>query len=450
MLNNNCKTNKESLTVTIAVLLGIAGIYIGLVNMYVWLVLLFVYLFKLNRIEFGLVALFIGSSIWGRIFESNALHLSVTIVFLVLGICFLWKEIQKIIIINDHSYCFCSVLIGYFLVMYLLGPQNEYADDKILKLVVRGYIWLTAFLIFVQERRISNLRLAIPFLILAMFYLSQAYQLYQVIPHYLFDVSFFREGSERLRSLVDGRTVIYTHGLGYLGLGSLTFFISGKNIFQKNNRTLLILFGVASFLFILISGARQVLVASIFIIPLGLLVRKKDFFSIKKGIVFTVMLLTLLFAASLFNSKYISSSLSSDISAMERLNRDYLTPVRVFRIDPVFGVGFGGYPEHANKNYPHNIFMEILCELGIVGFFCILTIVFVFFKNRKKVHLIHYKTLNGTFMFPIFVVVFFHSMISYDLSGGMLFFVLLFTNVIPRDLSTCIYKDGVVFSKKNI
>lgn len=27
MLNNNCKTNKESLTVTIAVLLGIAGIY---------------------------------------------------------------------------------------------------------------------------------------------------------------------------------------------------------------------------------------------------------------------------------------------------------------------------------------------------------------------------------------------------------------------------------------
>lgn len=48
MLNNNCKTNKESLTVTIAVLLGIAGIYIGLANMYVWLVLLFVYLFKLK------------------------------------------------------------------------------------------------------------------------------------------------------------------------------------------------------------------------------------------------------------------------------------------------------------------------------------------------------------------------------------------------------------------
>ncbi|QQS11142.1 MAG: O-antigen ligase family protein [Rhodospirillales bacterium] len=37
---------------------------------------------------------------------------------------------------------------------------------------------------------------------------------------------------------------------------------------------------------------------------------------------------------------------------------------------PVFGIGIGGYPSlltNLPRDYPHNIVLEILCELGVVG-----------------------------------------------------------------------------------
>ena len=57
---------------------------------------------------------------------------------------------------------------------------------------------------------------------------------------------------------------------------------------------------------------------------------------------------------------------SSD--AEERLNRNYDYPLQVIEDYPFTGIGFGHYFNPMTYEiYPHNIILEILCELGAFG-----------------------------------------------------------------------------------
>ena len=95
-------------------LLGILGIYVGIVNMYFWIFLLITRLAMCRRIELGIFLLFLGSSLWGRLFASKELVLIFTIIPLLVGMFILRKEILKILVFNKRSFLFFSILILYF------------------------------------------------------------------------------------------------------------------------------------------------------------------------------------------------------------------------------------------------------------------------------------------------------------------------------------------------
>lgn len=417
-------------------LLGILGIYVGIVNMYFWILLLITRLAMCRRIELGIFLLFLGSSLWGRLFAAKELVLIFTIIPLLVGMFILRKEILKILVFNKRSFLFFSILILYFTIMFLLGPQNEYAKEKILKLFVRGYVWLAAFLIYVQTFRISNRNLAVLFIILALFYLSQSYQLYGVRPTYFGDISFFRDSAITMGKIFTGGSVLNTHTLAYLPLGALTFWISDKNIFSKKQRGLSIIFFLLSFGLILMSGVRQALGVLIVIFALRLFLNKKRIISFRN--IFTLLLIfyIIVSVASWSGSEYLEKTLSQQNTIETRMNRDFVTPFRVLAIDPIFGVGFGGYPDYANKNYPHNLFLEILCELGLVGFIVISICLVIFWINRRKINMVRFRTLNKAYLFLLFTVFFMRSMISGDLTGNIVLLGLLlcFVEIHPLDL----------------
>ncbi|WP_152614084.1 O-antigen ligase family protein [Sanguibacteroides justesenii] len=417
-------------------LLGILGIYVGIVNMYFWIFLLITRLAMCRRIELGIFLLFLGSSLWGRLFASKELVLIFTIIPLLVGMFILRKEILKILVFNKRSFLFFSILILYFTIMFLLGPQNEYAKEKILKLFVRGYVWLVAFLIYVQTYRISNRNLAILFIILALFYLSQSYQLYGVRPAYLGDISFFRNFSDIIGRTFTGGSILNTHTLAYLSLGALTFWLSDKRFLYKKQKGFFILFFLLSFSLILISGVRQALVGVVIILALRLFLNKKKIISFRNFFTLFVIFYMLISVVSFFSSEYLEKTLSQQNTVETRLNRDFVTPFRVLAIDPVFGVGFGGYPDYANKNYPHNLFLEILCELGIVGFIFILLCLLLFWFGRYKIKLIRYKSINGAYLFLLFALFFIRSMISGDLAENIILINLLlcFNKIHPLDV----------------
>jgi O-antigen ligase len=158
------------------------------------------------------------------------------------------------------------------------------------------------------------------------------------------------------------------------------------------DRIVLAVVGVSLTAAILISATRQAFAGIGLVI---LLVFVKSTFSFKKLIVVAISLLLVIFLALLsigdsatswllvpqFNTSALQSRLlevtdEEGLSqAFERSQRPTLwrAALDLWEAHPLLGVGFGNFSLKSSMNheYPHNIFLEILCELGLVGFFLV-------------------------------------------------------------------------------
>ena len=71
----------------------------------------------------------------------------------------------------------------------------------------------------------------------------------------------------------------------------------------------------------------------------------------------------------------------------------------------LFGAGVKSFPIFIYQNdfgvYPHNVFLEILSELGVVGLIIFLKILFIFYKNRGNNELINAFSIFTIFIFCV-------------------------------------------------
>lgn len=71
----------------------------------------------------------------------------------------------------------------------------------------------------------------------------------------------------------------------------------------------------------------------------------------------------------------------------------------------LFGAGVKSFPIFIYQNdfgvYPHNVFLEILSELGVVGLIIFLKILFIFYKNRGSNELINAFSIFTIFIFCV-------------------------------------------------
>lgn len=415
---------------------GVLSIYVGVVSMYLWLGLMLVRLFFLNRVELGLFSLMFGSSLFGRLFASDQLVVVLTTGFLILGYILLRKEILQTIVHNRVSWIVFAALLFYFVVMYLLGPMNSYATGKISRLVVRGITWLLMFQIYVQSRDVNNNHFAILFGLLSIFYLSQAYVVYGVRPHSLLDVSFFRDIAAEVGRDDSNTMVVNSHTLGYLATGTLLFFISHDKYNVKSLWSWTII--SISLLIVIISGARHTMV--IFASLLSFRFILNNGMAVKNITIACACLFLLGFI--IFNSGVSSIEKSkAGTSIGETFNRDFETPFYVMQIDPVFGVGFGGYQEYGNKKYPHNILFEIFSEFGAVGSAIILTfiVISVLISNIY----IRYYTGSGVYFILFLTMYLLCALVSGDLSSNIRGFAVLLSFVKTPQQKMILKKDAI-------
>mgnify|MGYP006186605961 FL=1 len=100
-------------------------------------------------------------------------------------------------------------------------------------------------------------------------------------------------------------------------------------------------------------------------------------------------------------------------------------------IEYPLGVGFGNWEVYSKDRstlslkklfYPHNLLLEILCEMGFVtSIIFILYVVFVLLKTMIKLK----NNVGLNILFYIFAFLLLNSMISGDLSDARLLFVVL-------------------------
>jgi len=102
-------------------------------------------------------------------------------------------------------------------------------------------------------------------------------------------------------------------------------------------------------------------------------------------------------------------------------------------LDYPFGVGSGNFVEYTgnsqyfkNKNlyYPHNLFLEIASEFGVITLFLFLLYLFHSIYLSFKINLTS-KLITGNMLFYTFAFLFLNSMISGDLSDARLLFVFI-------------------------
>lgn len=425
-LNLSHSEDRINLALVLMCFVGLIAYYMGYVNMLVWLGVLAIRLITFNRKEFGFFALLFGSSMFGRMFASQTLYLSTIVLFLVLGIIALRNEILSVINKSFHSYFFLFVLLGFFFVEYLLGPGTHYADEKILKLSVRGLIWLTAFLIFAQSDDISNEKIAVSFLILTLFYLAQSAQLYGIRPSSVFDFSYFRDSCGIIGRNKSQTLIVNYQTLGYLALAASVFSFLNENLKSKHSilyATIILI----SFWVILLSGTRQTLIIFLVLAFMRYILGQRVPLPYTRVIGLCIVAVFLFFVISNLDSSSYNQVLDSEGSFSSHINRDTTTPFDVMDISPIFGVGFGGYVLYADKEYPHNFFLEAIDELGVVGLLFITAAVMCFLITNSNKNYLRYVSCNGSFVFLLFLMSFLRSMISGDLADSMSFFALLFS-----------------------
>lgn len=179
--------------------------------------------------------------------------------------------------------------------------------------------------------------------------------------------------------------------------------------FKKNRFIMLCL--IFSFLIstymLLIAGARGAFLGLVIaLIYLSRNIRDKKFiYSSVSGIVVLVFLsflnqdsfLTINRLISIFNGYDQSSRIFLFSQAIQLWTHDISTIL--------FGGGVKSFPIFIYQNnfgvYPHNIFLEILSELGLVGLIIFLKILFIFYKNRGNNDLINAFSIFTVFIFCV-------------------------------------------------
>lgn len=324
---------------------------------------------------------------------------------------------MRTVVRNKLSWLVFAALLFYFVVMYLLGPMNSYATGKIARLVVRGTTFLLIFQIYVQSKNLNNNNFAILFGLLSIFYISQAYVLYNIRPSGLFDVSFFRDMAEMIGREAEAM-IVSSHTLGYLSIGAFVFMVSEKK-FEIGSLWILFLILIL-LLIVIISGARQTIIAFAGIISFRIILSEGSV--IKNGLIALVCLIVM--GTVVFNIGLSSIEKSkAGSTANEMLNRDLDTPFKIMAINPISGVGFGGYPEYANKTYPHNMILEIFAELGLIG--SVIIAGFIVVSTVVQNVYIRYTTKNNSYFILFLIIYIFRAMISGDLSSSIIIFAIL-------------------------
>jgi len=292
------------------------------------------------------------------------------------------------------------LLVGFGLVFALYAtasfawtpaPDMKYTQGKALSTATL-MIWpliASSFVVAADSRRIK--RFLVCLFIFSSWIAIESFSVYVKMNEFNFIIAL---GGERGQAsyLPLGRV---------LGLGAVV--VSGYLIFfAKSFRARASAFLVFSFYFfvLLVLGGKGPFVAamiSLFVpLAVGWRMSLKHPLKIKKYVIFIVVFV--LIAGGVVITLIVTGNLTvtlarlvRGVSYSERLDI-YNEAVRFWMQKPIFGHGIGSWPELLNlgdgRYYAHNIILEILSELGLIGLFLFMPIVILSFRALGKRQLI--------------------------------------------------------------
>ena len=227
-------------------------------------------------------------------------------------------------------------------------------------------------------------------------------------------MNWFRNGIEYYNYINEdeGNAISYQI-IGMRTLYAMAIYLSNVKLDRVRS---LIIIGI-SFVLILVSGARQAILGMV------LVVFARFFFSYNsRGLIRHFVLGAFITACLAYIVLLLGADLIDSLIETGGNGRSVvmLLAINFFISNPVFGIGFGSFADKVDIesiNYPHNFFLEILCEMGIVGLSLISIVVFLFFR---KAHVrLKCLTMSNSFVFLIMIALLSKYMVSADLGESI-------------------------------
>ena len=315
--------------------------------------------------------------------------------------------------------CFLPMIVIFVLmaISVFTTTGGDYAPQKLIRTMMIGTISFIAFtVLFCNIYKSDCIRLGLYFIMFGIFFLRiSSIVNEQPGPANFLDFGFMRE-ADYYSENEDFRISYHVPGLVALrGMG----FIMLHSIYKRINNSFLLFCLVLCCLISLYAGGRQFVVAAIGMVAIWL------YFGGKKSKKASFILLIgglgalAVFVYYLFSAEGMMGTVSSEgYLAASRRDLPLLRGVELFLDHPIWGCGYGRYNLMGEYHYyPHNLFVEILCEMGIVGMLVFMLVCIKPIKKSKQ-------------YLPVYIYLlafyFFRAMASESLESNIAMFSMIF------------------------
>lgn len=404
----------------LVILFLLGGVYFGYANVWFCVSVFVAVLTRLNREEFVFVMLLTGAEYFGavaRIFVGFTVIPQFIVYLIVLAILF--QRIVPLFRQNRVVNRLFFFLLAIFAVTYIYGPQHAYSDTKLLRILLYGVLCFWTFLIYNGKSNVNPQKLAYVFAVVGVTYIVIGVSVYHFgTPSSVLDFGYFGRASART---AEGFSLSY-HSVGLAALYAAVFLLSPKDDKYVLTSLSIILLLISIFI-ALISQMRQGVLGILLLMFVRYVLLMKN----KMGYKLLGILLLVSIGLFMFNDVQ-TDAFQAVVNANtfeEAVNRPYDKALMIMDESPLLGRGLGGYSDDGKIYYPHNIFLEIINEMGFVGLFVII----VLSLYTMRYNGFSWKSLNAndTYAILLLFAIFIRVNASGDLTENIYFFALLFS-----------------------
>jgi O-antigen ligase len=327
------------------------------------------------------------------------------------------------------------------LLFYLTGPQSEYSLQKLLSMVIGIALAFYPLFFLVNSESFNTRSLGILSIISAVIlYSVVGYINPLTLPDSIFvptGVRFVRSSLHAYRDYAELYTP--TIAIGYLasfGIACLLCALGTKGV-KKSHAAISIVWLLIGYAVVVSAGQRlYIFIPLVVLIALVLSSRNKEngrYYRILLIVYVALLSISISYAYTL-GSERLSTKLFDSSSAIGiNLNRaqNFEAALQIIFEKPFFGEGLGGYfieglSTPGEGMFPHNLFLELLSELGVVGSIMLLFPFVLFIKSVGVANILSLRITSGALLLPIPLFYFLSAMIDNDLRYSFILFALFF------------------------
>jgi O-antigen ligase len=310
------------------------------------------------------------------------------------------------------TFIFFNIINGFFATDFLSSIKSSISQLR--------FLFFSLF-IYVCIFNIKNFNVILNTWLALLFFISL-----DGIYQYFFDVNFFniQAHSSRISGLFGNELVLGSY-LTYISIPLFFFHINKIKNYDFFGKIVIILIYATIFFTIIISTERMVTIVSV----LSLIFIITFYLKIKKALLLLIILstfLSILYYKNIkFNQRFNEALLILNNFHESSYGRLYESSYNLFKENIFFGVGLKNYRVDCNKqidprpnsihqfcsSHPHNLYLELLSETGLIGSLLFsLSFFYLFWDLKKKIKLNFKKSYFRDYSFLMYgnlLVIFF-------------------------------------------